>query len=121
MKKTWSALVGAVALVVLGGCAQVTTHVPADAHCTHHTCIGTHHTTVTTVTSAPVVVAPCATDACKKKQYTYEVTRDSWCGSNCDAYPVSHRSRDTACEDSKVEYRHHQGRGPVAVTVCQNR
>lgn len=121
MKKTWSALVGAVALVVLGGCAQVTTNVPVDTHCARETCASTKHTVITAapvVVSAPVV-APCAKDECK--QYTYEITRDSWCGSNCDAYPVSHRSRDTACDNPKVEYRHHQGRAPVAVTVCQTR
>lgn len=33
----------------------------------------------------------------------YEVTVDSWCGSRCDSYPVSHKLRDTRLENNRVE------------------
>jgi hypothetical protein len=52
--------------------------------------------------SAPAVIAvvcqdglPCGCLDNDKRNYS--VTRDSWCGSKCDAYPVSHRKSNVVC------------------------
>lgn len=73
---------------------------------------------VVPVTAQVVVANPCASGC---TQYTYEITRDAWCGTGCDTYPVSHRSRELNCDSNKVEYRHHIMSGTVRVSPCQPR
>lgn len=73
---------------------------------------------VVPVTTQMVVASPCASGC---TQYTYEVTRDAWCGNGCDTYPVSHRSRELNCDNNKVEYRHHIMSGAVHVSPCRPR
>ena len=138
MKKTLLGLASAVVLGLWGTALQAQQMVAAGpgghAHCVSGVaCAPAQHVqpvqqVVTAVAPQPVVVPvttqmvvapPCANGGCT--QYTYEITRDAWCGNGCDTYPVSHRSRELNCDNNKVEYRHHIMSGAVHVSPCRPR
>lgn len=133
MKKTLLTLASTLVLGLWGTALQAQQVVvagPGGAHCVSGVaCAPVQHVqqVVTAVAQQPMVVPvttqmvvanPCASGC---TQYTYEVTRDAWCGNGCDTYPVSHRSRELNCDNNKVEYRHHIMSGAVHVSPCRPR